>query len=81
MTVAEIVPKHGIAVAVGPTLAEVRGWPATVGVGDASLALGISRAWGYELAARGQFPARVLKIGRRTRVVTASLVALLEAVE
>jgi predicted DNA-binding transcriptional regulator AlpA len=62
-----------------PTLAEVRAWPATVDVPRAAAALGISRAYAYELAARGEFPARVLKLGGRSRVVTASLVDVLTA--
>lgn len=61
-----------------PTLAEIRSWPATVDVRRACQAIGISGAWGYELLARGEFPCRVIKIRSRTRVVTASLLALLE---
>ena len=41
------------------TLEEIRRWPATVGVPQASeQELGTSRSWGYALAAAGEFPAR-----------------------
>lgn len=60
-----------------PTLAEIRGWPATVDVPAAGLALGLSRSHAYALARAGQFPAKVLIAGGRTRVITASLLALL----
>ncbi|GFE13299.1 hypothetical protein Sgleb_13460 [Streptomyces glebosus] len=48
---------------------------------DASQALGFSRAKGYDLVRRGDFPCRVLRIGRSTRVVTASLLRVLESGE
>ncbi|AWN32445.1 hypothetical protein DKG71_34140 [Streptomyces sp. NEAU-S7GS2] len=53
----------------------------TGSVADASRALGFSRAKGYDLARRGEFPCRVLRIGRSTRVVTASLLRVLESGE
>lgn len=62
-----------------PTLTEVRGWPAAVDLPDACKALGISRAHGYAAAKRGEFPARVITVGRRFKVVTADLLALLDA--
>lgn len=61
-----------------PTLDEVRSWPATVPVPQACAALGISRSHGYELIRSGEFPARTLRLRSVCRVVTASLVALLE---
>ncbi|MFE8013643.1 DNA-binding protein [Streptomyces antibioticus] len=61
-----------------PTLEEVRSWPATVDVTTAARALGISRAQLYRLIACGEAPVRVLDFGAK-RVVTASLVKLLEA--
>lgn len=61
-----------------PTLDEVRQWPATVDVRQAAAALGISRAHLYELIKRGEAPVRTLPLGGRCRVVTASLVRLLE---
>jgi excisionase family DNA binding protein len=60
------------------SLDEIRAWPAAVDVEDGCAALGISRAHGYKAVQDGEFPARVIKVGRRYRVVTADLVALLE---
>ncbi|MFF6911855.1 helix-turn-helix domain-containing protein [Streptomyces sp. NPDC012466] len=54
-------------------------WDGTGSVEDASRALGFSRAKGYDLIRRGEFPCRVLRIGRTTRVVTASLLRVLES--
>jgi hypothetical protein len=59
------------------TLEDVRAWPATVSITQACKALGISQAWGYELAACGEFPCRVLTVRGRKRVITASLVRVL----
>jgi predicted DNA-binding transcriptional regulator AlpA len=53
-------------------------WPATVGVREACAALGVSPSWGYDLVKRGVFPCKVLQLGGRTRVITASLIVLLE---
>lgn len=78
LTLAETFPKHGTAVAIGPTLDEVRTWPATVDVSQGARALGVSRAWLYQLIAQGDAPCKVLKIGNRARVLTSSLVRLLE---
>ncbi len=61
----------------GPTLDEVRSWPATVSPEKAAAALGISRSYAYELVRRDEFPVKVLKVGSKRRVVTASIVALL----
>ncbi|OPC85358.1 hypothetical protein B4N89_28025 [Embleya scabrispora] len=61
-----------------PTLADVREWPATVAVSQGARALGISGSHAYELIRRGTFPVRVLTLGTSQRVVTASLIALLE---
>ena len=61
-----------------PTLAQVREWPATVDVTQAASALGVSRSTAYELIRLDRFPARVLSVGHRRRVVTSSLVAVLE---
>lgn len=60
-----------------PTLAEIRGWPATVDAGQAAAALGISRSYAYQLIRAGEFPVRTLQVGGKTSVVTASLLALL----
>lgn len=61
-----------------PTLDEIRRtWPAAVGVPQAAAAFGLSRSHAYELIACGEFPARVLQVGSRYRVVTASILAAL----
>lgn len=65
----------------GPTLDEVRAWPAAVDVRRACSAIGISTSWGYALLKSGEFPARCLQIRGRTKVLTASLVSLLETGE
>ncbi|MFG2544350.1 DNA-binding protein [Streptomyces sp. NPDC048594] len=63
----------------GPTLDEIRTWPATVPVTTAATALGCSRTHLYELVKAGQAPVRTLRLGvGRTVVLTASLVRLLE---
>ncbi|QYX76652.1 helix-turn-helix domain-containing protein [Streptomyces akebiae] len=56
-------------------------WQGTGSVEEASRAFGFSRAKGYDLARRGEFPCRVLRVGRSTRVVTASLLRVLESGE
>jgi hypothetical protein len=60
------------------TLEAIRSWPATVGVRQACEALGISGSWGYSLLTESEFPCKTIAIRGRTRVITASLVALLE---
>ncbi len=65
----------------GPTLEEIRSWPATVDVPTAARALGYSKSWGYQLIAQGEFPCRVITVRGRSRAVTASLLALLGAGE
>lgn len=60
-----------------PTLDEIRKWPATVNVPRAGLAFGLTRSHAYDLASKGEFPARVIKVGGRYRVVTASIVKAL----
>lgn len=65
--------------AASPTLDDIRGWPAVVGVPDAARAIGISKAHLYDLIRRDEAPVKVLSFGTRHRVVTASIVRLLEA--
>lgn len=62
-----------------PTLDDIKRWPATVDVVQAGRAVGLGRNGAYEAVRQGRFPVRVLKIGSRMRVVTAELVALLDA--
>ncbi len=61
-----------------PTLDEIRTWPATVNAERAALAIGISRAYAYECIKSGTFPARTLTVGKRTVVITSSILAALE---
>src|SRR3954447_1777462 len=61
-----------------PTLSEIRSWPPTVGIATAAPALGVSRSYAFELAKQDKLPCRVIKVGSRHRVVTSSLIALLE---
>lgn len=58
-----------------PTLAEIRNhWPATVDVPTAGTVFGLSRSHSYELIKRGEFPAKVVRIGSRYRVLTESVI-------
>lgn len=69
--------QDGTAASGGPTLDQVRSWPATVSIPQACRALGISRSFGYELSALNQFPARCLRVGGTVRVLTVSLIRVL----
>lgn len=51
--------------------------PAAVDLETGNRALGLGRSKGYELAKRGQYPCKVLRLGNAYRVVTADLLALL----
>lgn len=62
----------------GPTLDQVRAWPATVNVEQAAAALGVSRAYAYEAIKLGTFPARSIKVGNRITVVTGSILKVLD---
>jgi hypothetical protein len=55
--------------------------PPTVGVGRACEAIGISTSWGYQLIAQDEFPCKTITIRGRSRVLTTSLVSLLETGE
>jgi predicted DNA-binding transcriptional regulator AlpA len=60
-----------------PTLSEIQRWPASVDVPTAAAAFGISRSHAYELITRGEFPAKVIRVGNRYRVITASIIRAL----
>lgn len=66
---------------VPPTIDDIRQWPATVDVPTAGQAFGIGRTHAYDLARRGEFPVRVVKVGRRHRVITSELLTLLGAAD
>jgi hypothetical protein len=49
----------------------------TTDIATAARAFGLGSNLGYDLAARGLFPCRVLKLGRKLRVPTADLLEAL----
>lgn len=51
--------------------------PATIDLPTAARALGIGRNQAYDLAALGEFPCKVLKLGKRYKVVTSDLLQML----
>ncbi|MGW3122180.1 hypothetical protein ACWDBW_34475 [Streptomyces sp. NPDC001107] len=51
--------------------------PVSVDLETSNRALGLGRSKGYELAKRGQYPCKVLRLGNAYRVVTADLLNLL----
>lgn len=55
--------------------------PRTVSVPEAGKILGISQTKAYQLAQRGQFPVRVLQLGRQRRVSISQLEAYLNGEE
>lgn len=60
------------------TTAEIRSWPSVVPLWpDAASALGVGRSAAYDLVRRGEWPCRVLRLGRQLRVPTAELMAAL----
>ncbi|MEE1776442.1 hypothetical protein AB0I87_03425 [Streptomyces sp. NPDC049952] len=61
----------------GMTRGELLELPAAVDLETGNRALGLGRSKGYELAKRGQYPCKVLRLGNAYRVVTADLLALL----
>lgn len=60
---------------------EIRQWPAAVSLVKAADVFGIGRTAAYELARDGTFPARVVRVGRRYRVATEDILAVLGANE
>ncbi|MBA9007309.1 helix-turn-helix domain-containing protein [Thermomonospora cellulosilytica] len=58
-------------------LAELTELPSVVDIMTAARALGLSRTHAYDLAKRGEFPCKVLRIGTSYRVPTANLLTLL----
>jgi excisionase family DNA binding protein len=49
-----------------------------VDVSTAALALGVSRSALYEVVRSGRCPVESITVGRRTRILTADLIRLLE---
>jgi len=60
------------------TIDAVRGLGATTDIETAGAILGIGRSKSYELARSGEFPVRVLRIGRRYLVSIPAILALLD---
>jgi hypothetical protein len=61
-----------------PTLAEIRDhWPPTVDIPTAGRVFGLSRSHSYALAARSEFPAKLIPVGSRYRVSTLSILHIL----
>ncbi|MFW0796552.1 DNA-binding protein [Gordonia sp. CPCC 205515] len=56
----------------------VRGLGVRTNLETANSILGLSRAGGYELALRGEYPVKVLKVGRKYIVPVAGLLAALD---
>ncbi|MBC6463168.1 DNA-binding protein [Actinomadura sp. HBU206391] len=61
----------------GLTPAEISTLPAVVDLVTAGRALGLGRTKAYELARAGEFPCRVLRVGKTYLVPTAGLLGLL----
>ncbi|MBE1533262.1 helix-turn-helix domain-containing protein [Actinomadura algeriensis] len=59
------------------TTAEIRSLPATIDLVTAGRVFGVGRTKAYQLARTGDFPCRVLRVGRSYRVPTADLLAAL----
>lgn len=58
-------------------MADVQQLPAVVDLVTAGRALGLGRTKTYQLARTGQFPCRVIRVGKTYLVPTAELLALL----
>lgn len=64
-----------------PTISEIRSWGATCSIEQYGAAMGVSRAHAYNTIKDGTAPVRTIPLGSRTRVVTSSLLALLEGAD
>lgn len=63
--------------ATGITTSELLSLPPTTDVVTAGRAFSLSRGVSYDLAKRGEFPCRVVRLGRQYRVITADLLKTL----
>lgn len=61
----------------GMSREELLALPVAVDLDTSNRALGLGRSKGYELAKRGEYPCKVLRLGNAYRVVTADLLDLL----
>lgn len=65
----------------GMTYEELMALPVSVDLMVAARALGIGRSLAYDMAKRGRFPVRVLRLGNRYRVTRADLLRVLGVVD
>jgi len=63
------------------TYEELMALPVSVDLMAAARALGIGRSLAYDMAKRGRFPVRVLRLGNRYRVTRADLLRVLGVVD
>jgi hypothetical protein len=61
----------------GMSLAELGELPAVIDLVTAGKALGLGRTKTYELAQAGEFPCRIIRVGKKYLVPTPELLALL----
>ncbi|MFI9039451.1 hypothetical protein [Streptomyces sp. NPDC053726] len=61
----------------GMTREDLLALPVAIDLETSNRALGLGRSKGYELAKRGAYPCKVLRLGNAYRVVTADLLHLL----
>jgi excisionase family DNA binding protein len=61
----------------GLTVADLDSLPPAIDLVTAARVLGIGRTTAYQLARRGQFPCRVIRVGGLYRVPTPDLIRLL----
>lgn len=63
------------------TRQELQDLPALLDVPEAGRVLGIGRSLAYELVRAGEWPTKVLRVGRLIKIPSAPLVRLIEANE
>ncbi len=64
-----------------PTLGQVRRWAAAVNVEQGALALGVSRSALYQSIADGTCPVETIVVGHRIKIITNSLISVLEGTQ
>lgn len=62
----------------GMSRKELLGLPASVPLETGNRAFGIGRTTGYDLAKRGEYPCKVLRLGNAYRVITSDLLRVLD---
>ena len=61
-----------------PTLDQARRWAAITNVEQGAQALGVSRSALYQAIAGGKSPVETIMVGHRIKILTSSLIAVLE---